>query len=279
MTNKKNKFSVTRLFIYILLIITAITSLYPIIWIIMSSFNPGNSLRSSSLFPDTLTLIHYKELFVKRDFGLWYMNTLKIAFWNMILSVILVLTTAYVLSRFRFPGRRFGLMGMLIMSMFPSIMSLVAIYILLLQLNLLDNPWGLILVYAGGSMPLGAWLVKGYFDGIPRSIEEAAKIDGAGNLTIFFKVMMPLSVPILMFIALINFIGPWMDFILARLVLRSADNKTLAIGLFEMVTGRQNTEFTMFAAGAVLVALPITILYVALQRFLIEGITAGASKG
>jgi arabinogalactan oligomer/maltooligosaccharide transport system permease protein len=163
--------------------------------------------------------------------------------------------------------------------MFPGFMGMIAIYILLLQLNLLDNHWGLILVYAGGSIPFGAWLVKGYFDGLPRSLEEAAKIDGASDVKIFYKIMMPLSKPILIFIAVTNFIGPWMDFIFARLVLRSGEKKTLAVGLFEMVTGRGNSEFTTFAAGAVLVAVPITILFFMFQSQLVDGLKAGANKG
>ncbi|MBZ4644901.1 MAG: arabinogalactan oligomer / maltooligosaccharide transport system permease protein [Petroclostridium sp.] len=275
-TGFKGRF--VRVFIYILLTLTAITSIYPIIWIIMSSFNPGTALYSTTLIPKKFTLAHYTELFVKKQFGLWYMNTLKIAFFTMLLSVILVVATAYALSQFRFKGRRFGLMTMLVLQAFPGFMTMIAVYLLLLQLNLLDTHLGLILVYSGGAIPGGAWLVKGYFDGIPRSLPEAAKIDGAGNMTIFLKVMMPLSMPILTFIALSNFIAPWMDFILARLVLRSADKKTLAIGLYEMVTGRMNTEFTMFAAGAVMVAIPITILFMFLQKYIIQGLTEGASK-
>jgi arabinogalactan oligomer/maltooligosaccharide transport system permease protein len=197
----------------------------------------------------------------------------------MVISTFLVVTAAYAFSRFRFPGRRQGLMAMLVLQMFPGFMGMIAIYILLLQINLLDNHWGLILVYAGGSIPFGAWLVKGYFDGLPRSLEEAAKIDGASHVTIFFKIMMPLSKPILVFIAVTNFIGPWMDFIFARLILRSSEKKTLAVGLFEMVTGRGNSEFTNFAAGAVLVALPITILFLLFQKHLVEGLKAGANKG
>ena len=137
----------------------------------------------------------------------------------------------------------------------------------------------LILVYAGGSIPFGTWLVKGYFDGLPRSLEEAAKIDGASHTKIFFSIMLPLSRPIIVFIAVNNFIGPWMDFIFARLVLRSNANKTLAVGLFEFVTGRGNTEFTTFAAGAILVAVPITILFLVFQKHIVEGLTAGANKG
>ncbi|KRG15268.1 arabinogalactan ABC transporter permease [Virgibacillus soli] len=266
-------------FIYSILIITAIFVLYPVVWVITGSMNPGDSLFSTKLIPESLSFRHYTYLFQETDYLIWYKNTLKIAFWNMVISTVLVVTAAYAFSRFRFPGRRQGLMMMLVLQMFPGFMGMIAIYILLLQLDLLDNHWGLILVYAGGSIPFGAWLVKGYFDGLPRSLEEAAKIDGASHVTIFYKIMMPLSKPILVFIAVNNFIGPWMDFIFARLVLRTSSKKTLAIGLFEMVTGRGNTEFTTFAAGAVLVALPITILFFIFQNHLVEGLKAGANKG
>ena len=232
-----------------------------------------------SFNPERLTLLHYERLFLEKDYLIWYKNTLKIAFFTMILSTILVVMTAYSLSRFRFAGRRQALMAMLVLQMFPSFMGLIALYILLLQINLLDSHWGLILIYAGGSIPFGAWLCKGYFDGISRNLEEAAKIDGASHTVIFFRVMLPLSMPIVVFIAVSNFIGPWMDFILARLVLRTSEKKTLAIGLYEMVTGQQNTEFTMFAAGAVLVAVPITVLFIVLQKYMVEGLRAGANKG
>jgi len=270
---------ISKFFTYTILVITAIFVLYPVIWIITGSLNPGDSLFSTSLIPDSLSLKHYVYLFNETDYLNWYKNTLKIAFWNMILSTFLVVTAAYAFSRFRFPGRKQGLMTMLVLQMFPGFMGMIAIYILLLQLNLLDNHWGLILVYAGGSIPFNAWLVKGYFDGMPRSLEEAAKIDGASNVEIFYKIMMPLSKPILVFVAVTNFIGPWMDFIFARLVLRSSEKKTLAIGLFEMVTGRGNSEFTTFAAGAVLVAVPITILFFIFQDQLTDGLKAGANKG
>ncbi|MCM3032754.1 sugar ABC transporter permease [Niallia taxi] len=270
---------ISKFFTYTILVITAIFVLYPVIWIITGSLNPGDSLFSTSLIPDSLSLKHYVYLFNETDYLNWYKNTLKIAFWNMILSTFLVVTAAYAFSRFRFPGRKQGLMTMLVLQMFPGFMGMIAIYILLLQLNLLDNHWGLILVYAGGSIPFNAWLVKGYFDGMPRSLEEAAKIDGASNVKIFYKIMMPLSKPILVFVAVTNFIGPWMDFIFARLVLRSSEKKTLAIGLFEMVTGRGNSEFTTFAAGAVLVAVPITILFFIFQDQLTDGLKAGANKG
>ena len=278
MNRLSSKKKLSNLFIYIILTITAIVVLYPVVWIITGSLNPGDSLFSTRLIPETLSFHHYTYLFEQTNYLIWYKNTLKIAFWNMIISTILVVSAAYAFSRFRFRGRTQGLMAMLVLQMFPGFMGMIAIYILLLQLGLLDNHWGLILVYAGGSIPFGAWLVKGYFDGLPRSLDEAAKMDGAGHLTIFFKVMLPLSKPIIVFIAINNFIGPWMDFIFARLILRSGDKKTLAVGLFEMVTGQGNTEFTTFAAGAVLVAIPITILFFIFQDHLVEGLKAGANK-
>lgn len=278
MNNMPLKRKLGNIFIYIILTITAIVVLYPVVWIITGSLNPGDSLFSTRLIPETFSLHHYTYLFEQTNYLIWYKNTLKIAFWNMIISTILVVSAAYAFSRFRFRGRTQGLMAMLVLQMFPGFMGMIAIYILLLQLGLLDNHWGLILVYAGGSIPFGAWLVKGYFDGLPRSLDEAAKMDGAGHLTIFFKVMLPLSKPIIVFIAINNFIGPWMDFIFARLILRSGEKKTLAVGLFEMVTGQGNTEFTTFAAGAVLVAIPITILFFIFQDHLVEGLKAGANK-
>ncbi|GAF18200.1 LOW QUALITY PROTEIN: maltose/maltodextrin ABC transporter, permease protein MalG [Bacillus sp. JCM 19046] len=300
---RKQKDLLASIVKHAILVVVAIFTIYPVIWVIMGSFNPGSSLFSAQIIPGMnwglflegvrsfdfslifdsissirMTLTHYSYLFNQTDYLLWYQNTLKIALWNMVLSTFLVVTAAYAFSRFRFKGRKQGLMAMLVLQMFPGFMGMIAIYILLLQLGLLDNHWGLILVYAGGSIRFNAWLVKGYFDTLPKSLEEAARIDGAGNITIFARVLMPLSIPILVFVAVSNFIGPWMDFIFARLVLRSNENKTLAIGLFEMVTGRGNTEFTTFAAGAVLVAIPITILFMVFQKYMVEGLKAGANK-
>ena len=255
--------------IYAILIVTAVAVLYPIYWIVLGALNPGSSLFRTSMIPTGLTLDHFRALFAETDYLLWYKNTLFVATMNTILSTFLIVTAAYAFSRFRFPGRRQSLMVMLVLQMFPSFMGMIAIYILLLQLNLLDNLWGLILVYAGGSIPYNTWLVKGYFDALPKSLEEAAKIDGASNSYVFFKVMMPLSVPILTFVLVNNFIGPWMDFIFARLVLRSNENLTLAIGLFNMITGRSSTDFTKFAAGSLLVAIPVALLFLFLQRYII----------
>ena len=195
----------------------------------------------------------------------------------MIFGVILVVMTAYALSRFRFYGRKNLMSGMLVLGMFPGFMSMIAIYILLMQLNLLDTHLALILVYSAGA-PLGAFVVKGFFDTIPKSLEESARIDGATHWTVFIRIMLPLSKPMITYVGLMTFAGAWGDFIFARLVLRTKEKWTLAIGLWDMVNNA-STNFTMFAAGAVLIAIPIALLYLFLQRFLVEGLTAGASKG
>ena len=269
---------VKQVLVYFILIVGSILVLGPIMWILFASFSSGNSLYSSGTTMQQLTLLHYKELFGSTDFSLWYLNTLKIALSNMFLSVILTMGSAYVFSRFRFKGRKFALSSIMILQMFPSVMSMVAVFILLKTLGLIDTHLGLVLVYAGGQIPYNTWLVKGYMDSIPRSLDEAAKMDGASNFIIFIKVIMPIAKPIATYVALTNFIMPWMDFIFPQLVLRSPEKKTLAMALYSLVSGMQNTQFTTFAAGAVLIIIPITTLFIFLQKYVVEGLAAGGSK-
>lgn len=279
MIGKRSSVDKGLVIIYAVLLLLSVVCIYPVLWIVMSSFNVGDSLYSSTLIPDQMTLNHYAYLLGETPFLLWVANTFKIAVFNMLISLFVVTSAAYAFSRFRFRGRNTAMMILLVLQIFPSFMAMIAVYILLLQAQLLDSHLGLILVYAAGGIPIGVWIVKGYFDGIPRSLEESAKIDGASHTTIFWRIMAPLSFPILTFISLISFIAPWMDFIFPRLILRSDEKKTLAVGLYEMVTDVSKTQFTTFAAGAVLVAIPITLLFLFLQRYLVEGLTAGASKG
>jgi arabinogalactan oligomer/maltooligosaccharide transport system permease protein len=175
-------------------------------------------------------------------------------------------------------GKKAGLLSILILQMFPSFMGMMALYNILWQLNLLDTHLGLILTYAVGQIPYNTWLIKGYLSSIPKSLDEAAKLDGASSTRILFRLFSRFSKPILTFVALSQFMAPWMDFIFPRLILSSSKKMTLAIGLYDMIAGDTNNNFTTFAAGAVLVAVPITILYVCLQKYLIQGIMAGANK-
>ena len=279
---RRKKFSARDIFatfgVYALLIFMALLVLTPIVWIIGASFNPMSSLLSATAFPENPTVLHYVKLIKETKFVYWYANTLKIALINMAISVVLTSMTSYVFSRFRFKGKRAGLLSILILQMFPSFMGMMAPYNILWQLNLLDTHFGLILTYAAGQVPYNTWLVKGYLANIPRSLDEAAKLDGASNLRIFTQIVLPLMKPILIFVALSQFITPWMDFIFPRMILSSPEKKTLAIGLYDMINANTNNNFTTFAAGAILVAVPITILYVCLQKYLIQGVTAGANK-
>ncbi|PTX65002.1 carbohydrate ABC transporter membrane protein 2 (CUT1 family) [Melghirimyces profundicolus] len=264
----------------ILLFMVAVT-LYPILWVIGSSLNPGTSLYSSSLIPQNATLKHYTWLFTSPEsqYVTWYLNTLKIAGINSLLSVLLTSLTAYAFSRYKFVGRKYGLMSFLVLQMFPSIMAMVAFYILLSMVKLLDTHLGLILIYAGGQIPFNTYLVKGYFDSIPRGLDEAAKIDGAGHNTIFFRIMLPLAKPILAVVALFNFITPMTDFLLPQIVLTSPEKQTLAVGLFGFINEQFNNNFTQFAAGSVLVAIPIAVVFLLLQRYFVTGLATGATKG
>ncbi|MEC0167461.1 sugar ABC transporter permease [Paenibacillus graminis] len=268
-------------FSYIILIALAVAAIYPALWILLSSFRPGKSLYSKTLIPEHFTLDHYKELFTSPVymFGTWYANTLKIAVFSMLIGVVLTLLTSYALSRFRFKTRKTTMSVLLILGMFPGFMSMIAIYLLLNQFNLLDKHLALIIVYAAGA-PLGGTLIaKGFLDTIPRSLDEAARIDGASNFGIFARIILPLSRPMITYMALTQFVGPWVDFIFAKLILRTKDNWTVAVGMWDMVNTMQNSNFTLFAAGAVLISVPIMILFAFLQRLLVDGLTAGASKG
>ncbi len=281
MKNKKlrSKNIIKYTLMYSLLLLIAIIILSPVVWIVGSSFNSGTSIFSSSLIPENPTIKHYMELLNETDYPLWFFNTLKIASMNMVVSVIITMLTAYVFSRFRFKGRKQGMMTLLVLQMFPSMLAMTAIYVLLNKINLLNTHTGLVIVYATGQIPFNTWLVKGYLDAIPRSLDEAAKIDGASNIDILTKVILPLAKPIIVFVALQNFVGPWFDFVFPQLVLRSADKRTLAMGLFEWIADRQANQFTLFAAGAIIVAVPITILYAYFQKHIVAGLSAGATKG
>ncbi|SHE12310.1 Maltose transport system permease protein malG [Chlamydia abortus] len=264
---------------YALLVLLSCISLFPALWIIMSSLKTGNSLFSDTLIPREFTLEHYRNLFQNTRYPLWFINTLKIASLSTVLGTFLLLLSSYAISRYRFAGRKAALSTLLVLQMFPGFMAMIAIYVLLNTMNLLNSHWALVLVYSSGAIITNVFVAKGFFDTIPRSLEDAARIDGASHMRLFFSIMIPLSRPMLTYASLMIFNGSFVDFIFADLVLRTEEQRTLAVGLYQMVSQRNSTEFTLFAAGAVLVALPVTLLFLFLQRFLVEGLTAGASKG
>jgi arabinogalactan oligomer/maltooligosaccharide transport system permease protein len=277
---KRQKYIRLTLTYLVILVMFAII-IYPLMWIVGSSFNPGQSLSGSSIIPKNATLAHYKELFDldRSNYLYWYWNSLKVSVSTMVLTVILVSLTAYSFSRYRFVGRKNSLMTFLILQMIPNFAALIAIFILALLTGLLDTHFGLVLVYVGGQIPMNTWLMKGYLDTIPKELDESAKMDGAGHLRIFFQIVMPLATPIIAVVALFAFIAPFGDFIIASILLRTETKYTLAVGLYDMVAKQFGAEFTTFAAGAVLIAVPIAILFLSFQRYFVSGLTAGGTKG
>lgn len=265
--------------IYIELIFVAVIVIYPLIWIVGSSFGSSKGLANASAIPDHATLQNYKDLFQNTKFPLWYMNTLKVAAANMFFGVLLSTMGAYAFSRFKFKGKKASLLTILILQMFPAFLTAIAVYMLFLNFGLLDSLTGLVVVGVAAQLPYNIWLLKGYLDNISTSFDEAALIDGASRTQIFIRIIMPLATPMLTFVAVLQFAAPWMDFILPRLLISSEAKKTVAIGLYSMISDQTKNEFTLFAAGSVLVAIPIAILYIVLQKYLINGLTAGGDKG
>jgi len=266
--------------IYLIFIIIALIVLYPIAFAISGAFNKGKSLASMNILPlpNNPTTENFTRLFTTTNYLSWYKNSLTIACLNSVCTTFIVLITAYVFSRFRFRLKKAALMSFLILNMFPNAIGMVAIYVVLSRLGLSDNFLGLILVYCAGNIPYNTWLLKGYLDTIPRSIDEAARVDGSGPLSTFFRIILPNTLPMIAFLAVTSFTQPWMDFILPRFILRSDKNKTLAVGLFEMINGRSNDNFTMFAAGALLISVPFVILFVINQKYLVKIMSTGAVK-
>ena len=265
-------------FLHLELILVSLIVLITIFWILISSFNASSGLASATLIPEKLTVNNYVKLFTETKYVMWFGNTLKIAIVNSAVSVMIVMVTAWVMSRFNFKGKKTGLMTLLILSMFPSFLSMTAIYVLFLTFGLLNKPIALVLIYSVGAIPYNVWLVKGYLDGVSKSLDEAAYIDGCTRLKAFFKVTLPLSMPIVTYVAVTQFMAPWMDYILPNLLLSKDQNRTLAVGLYALISEQESTGFTMFAAGAVLVAVPISIVYIIFQKYIVQGISAGANK-
>ncbi len=267
-----------RIVIYAFLILCSLLVILPILWIVISSIQPSSSLYSSSFIPKGFTLKHFYTIFTETNFPLWYLNTLKIALINMVVSVSITTLAAYAFSRYRFAFKKNIMTSILLLQMFPSFIAMTAIYIIMTKLSLLDTYLGLLLVYLAGQLPYNTWLVKGYLDRIPKELDEAAKIDGAGHFTIFLKIIFPLARPIVVLLATTNFIAPWFDYISPSILLRTSSKKTLAVGIFEWISGFANDNFTQFASASLLVAIPITILFILLQKHIVEGLTQGAVK-
>ena len=280
-TSMKARKKATNTLVYIILAVLSVIWLFPILWIVLTSFRAEGTANVPYFIPKTYTIKNYVNLFTNPIFNFkkWFLNTFLVATGSCLLSTFINVSVAYVMSRLRFRLRRAYMNVALVLGMFPGFMSMIAIYYVLKSVGLTQSLLALVLVYSAGAATT-FYIAKGFFDTISREMDEAARIDGATNAQVFTKIVLPLSKPILVYTALQAFISPWMDFIMAKMIMGDNYEKyTVAIGLWYL-TEKENIEqyFTMFAAGSVCIAIPITILFIWLQKYYVSGITSGSIK-
>ena len=270
---------------HVVLCAVAVVVLYPVLWVVRMALSPSQAFASGlSPIPSDVTLQNFTDVVGHTDlagtwvFGHQLLNSLVVATATAVVGVGLATSAAYAFARFKFPGAKLGMGALLVTQMFPGTMMMIPLYILLDKLNLLDSQLGLVLVYATTSIPFSTWMLKGYFDTIPHELEEAARMDGASTSTIFFKIILPLARPAIAITALFSFMTAWNEFILAAKLMNSETSYTLPVVLQGYV-GAKSTAWGHFAAGAILVSLPVMALFFALQKHLVGGLTAGSVKG
>lgn len=272
-----------------LVVLGMIYALFPVVIIFSASLDPTNNISGTGLFPKTVSLENFRQMLsdTQHPFLLWIWNSIKVSGISTLITLALCACAAYSLSRFRYYGRRTTMLTILVVQVFPNILAIVALYLLLQKLgelfpNLgigLDSHGGLILIYCGGALGFNTWLMKGYFDTIPRELDESAMVDGATPLQTFLTIILPLIRPILAVITVLSFIGTYSDFLLARVMLKSSDQYTFAVGLSLFIDQQYSKQWGIFAAAVLVGAIPIVILYFLVQRQISGGLTAGAVKG
>lgn len=269
----------TRFFTYFYMVVLSIVILYPILITINSAFKVGNVTAFALDFSSKWTLSNFGRLFQETLYGKWYFNTLVIAIFTMVIQVAVITLAGYTFSRYRFVGRKKSLLFFLVIQMVPTMAALTAFYVMALLLNALDHFWFLTAIYIGGGIPMNTWLMKGYFDTVPIDLDESAKLDGAGHFRIFYQIVLPLVRPMIAVQALWAFMGPFGDYMLAKFLLRSETRYTVAVGLQTFISDAKNPQVVLFSAGAILIAVPISILFFLLQKHFVSGLIAGGTKG
>jgi arabinogalactan oligomer / maltooligosaccharide transport system permease protein len=276
--------------------IAVCAALFPVVYIVSSSFNSNNSLQSAQVIPSHVTLSNFGNLLHNRVAGNtgakqdapyphWFLNSMLISLLTAIATTVLGALAAYSFSRFRFKGRRGGMMGLLLIQMFPQFVAVAAIYLIVLNVGAifpeigLDKLAAVVIVYLGGAMGVQAWLMKGFFDTIPTELDESARVDGATAAQIFWGVVLPLAAPVLAVVALISFVFTLNEFVIASTILQTTSHKTLPVGMQLFISNSYDKVWGPFAAGALLAALPVAILFMFLQRWIVSGLTAGSVKG
>ncbi len=270
---------------HLLLALLAIIWLIPIVWLVVTSLSVTKGVSNQHFFPEHWTLANYKQLFLQPDtaanFPAWFKNTFIVAVFSCLVSSCFVLMVSYAFSCMRFKARKPLMSFSIILGMFPGVLSMIAVYFVLKMIGLTDSMAGLVIVYSAGS-GLGFLVLKGFFDTIPVSLREAARLEGASEATIFARIIIPLSKPMIVYTIINAFLSPWMDFVMARIMIKSKDSSdwTVAIGLYNLLQKTLIGDyFAIFCAGGVMIAIPISILFVLMQKFYVEGVTGGAVKG
>ena len=269
--------TIKAVIVYAIVLLISFIFAFPCIWLILSSFNANGSLLTlDGFFPESYSFDTFKTLFtekVEHDYMTWFGNTLFVAGISCVISTVLVLAVSYTMSRYRFKSRKQMMKATLLLNIFPNFMNMTALFVIMTQFDLINNLWGLILLYSSGAT-MGFLVQKGFFDTIPSTIYDAATLDGATDLRIFVSIALPLSKPMIVYTALTAFVWPWSDFMLPKLLLPDKSQWTVAIGLNWL----DESKFSIFAAGSVFIAVPIVALYIALSKYLIQGGAAGAVK-
>jgi len=265
---------------YAVLILFSVIAVYPVTRIITISLRPGNRLLTTELdlIPAGATLDNFRVLLTETQFVRWMFNSTFVAFVVTVTGVALASTAGYALSRYKFKGRGSMLNGLLVTQMFPATMLLLPLYVMLIKLHLLNSYIGIVIIYTATALPFCVWQMKGYYDTIPFSLEEAARIDGCSPWQAFHKVVLPLAAPALVITALFSFMTAWNEFVVANVVLQDLELFTLPLGL-KLFQGTMVTQWGLYAAGALLVSIPVVLLFLVLSRYLISGLTLGAVKG
>ncbi len=276
--NKKNY--IVNFFTYLFLIFFTVIALYPIINVFTISIRPGNKLLSTSLaiIPDGATFKQYAELFTNRPFMLWVWNSTIVSAVVTFTGVALASTAGYALSRFQFVGKQSSMLALLTTQMFPATMLLLPMYIMLIKLELINSYLGIIIVYSATALPFCVWQMKGYYDTIPFSLEESARIDGCTRWQAFYKIIFPLAAPALVITALFSFMTAWSEYIVAAQVLQDTQLYTLPLGL-KSFESNMSTEWGLYAAASLVVSIPVVALFVILSKWLVSGLTLGSVKG
>lgn len=279
-SRKKNStLDIKTILTHILLITITLSTLYPILWVFKMAFTPVQGFSTSlNPFPENASLENFIFLFTQMPFGQWFMNSMIVSVSTTLIGIFFSCTAAYALSRFSFPGRKELLLSFLATQMFPATMMMIPIYLLIAKLELLDSLLGLVIVYSPTSIPFCTWMLKGYFDTIPKELEESAIMDGASRSIIFWKIIIPLARPAIAVTALFSFMTAWNEFILAATFMSKESMYTLPVGLKTLV-GQYSTEWGKFSAGSIIVSIPIVLLFFYLQKHLVGGLTAGSVKG